>query len=502
MSLTEVFEMRPLSAGIPAAVVACLLLMTGIAGVASAETEASALDGISLEQGIAEDFDGGEFVAINLSDGTTPAWFGVVYGTEESPAPVTLVGIYVRYLGGAEIRDQNGGMMIPQVPIPVVTVFAQSLVALFEFNDTGYPLFGERIGANNGVFDFLGCRSLQSFNPVSFEPVYKMLDLRTAWELSDIQEIEDAANGSKRFDFSLSAENLNYSKIWDDQPAENPDGSRAGTEADGVVENVEFRFHVEAQAQDITADVPWYRVTIDDGNNIIASEEVEPRTYSGTFVSASFKYDHIIDGWDYTAESETSKLMLENLIFFGTYIPGIVQDWIDAQFINDVDGGTGVVEYETEEGQMTAETTDDLPEESTILTDNKIVFRDNWERCGLLKWISNVTVDGQERDMYYQIHAGTADEFRGDDNGRVKAIAILGGYIYPAGENIYHDPVFEASSLMLNIGPDFQPLIILIVVGAVIACVLPVGTVMVLRRKTKRMDERFAYYQPPEYRRR
>jgi hypothetical protein len=502
IELTEVFKMKPLSAAIPAAFVAGILMITCMAGMVSAEPGTDALEGITLEQGAADDFDGGDFVAINLGDGTTPAWFGVVYGTEDSPAPITLVGIYVRYLGGAEIRDESGGMMIPAAPIPVVTVFAQSLFALVEFNDTGYPFLGERVGADNGVFDFLGRRSIGSFNPVSFEPIYKMVDLRTSWNLSEIDEVTDEANNSKRFDFSLSAQNLTYNKIWDDQPAENLDGSRTGTLEDGVVEKVEFKFHVEALSEDITTDVPWYRVTMDDGNNIIASEEVESKTYTGTHISASFKYDHIIDGWDYTSKSDTSKLMLENFLFFGTFIPDIVQDWIDAQFIDEVAEGSGVVEYETEDGEMSAETSEELPEESTKIADNKIVFRDNWERCGLLTWVSNVTVDGEEKDMYYQIHAGSADEMRGDNNdGNVKAIAILGGYIYPAGENIYHDPVFEANSIMLDFGPDFQPLIILLVMGSVIACVVPIGAVMVLRRKTKRMDQRFAFHLPPEYRR-
>jgi hypothetical protein len=496
-------KMKLLRTGLPAAFVALLMLSVGLAGIASAESETDVLKGVTLEQGIADDFEGGNFVAINLNDETTPAWFGVVYGTEDSPAPITLVGIYVRYLGGAEIRDASGGMMIPAVPIPVVTVFAQSLLHLIEFNDTGYPIGNERVGADNGMFDFLGKRSLSAFHPMSFEPIYKTLDLTTAWDLSEILEIEDPANGSKNFEFSLSSQNLTYSKIWDEGPAENSDGSRSGTTEDGLVENVEFRFHVEANVKDITADVPWYRVTIDDGNNIVSSEEVESRTYSGTYVSASFKYDHIIDGWDYTSRSNTSKLMLENLLFFGTFVPDVVQEWIDAQFIDEVDGGSGVMEYQTEDGEMTAETSDDIPEESILLLNNKIVFRDNWERCGTLSWVSNVTVDGEEKEMYYQIHAGSAEDMRGDnDDGNVKAIAILGGYIYPAGENIYHDPTFEATSLMLDISMGFQPLIVLLIIGATIACVIPIGALMLMRRKTRRMDERFAYEVPPGYRRR
>ena len=103
--------------------------------------------------------------------------------------------------------------------------------------------------------------------------------------------------------------------------------------------------------------------------------------------------------------------------------------------------------------------------------------------------------------MYYQIHAGSTEDMRGDnDDGNVKAIVILGGYIYPAGQNIYHDPMFQASSIMLSIDPGFQPLVLLLVIGAVGACISSIGAVTILRRRTKRLDERFAFQEPPPYR--
>jgi hypothetical protein len=189
--------MGKLLASVSAVILASLFLFSGLAGVTSAASETDPLERITLEQGTSDAFGGSRYVAVNMTKDDSAAWFGVLYGTEENPAPITLVGAYVRYLGGAEVRDENGGMIVPAVPIPVVTVFAQCLGAIVEFNDTGYAFDGERVGAGNGLYDFLGNRSLSNFGILTTEPIYKLVNLSRAWELSDIEEIVDEANQTK-----------------------------------------------------------------------------------------------------------------------------------------------------------------------------------------------------------------------------------------------------------------------------------------------------------------
>ncbi|MDD1768040.1 MAG: hypothetical protein LUQ27_05700 [Methanomassiliicoccales archaeon] len=487
-------------ASVSAVILASLFLFSGLAGITSAASGNDPLDRIAIEQGNSSAFGGSRYVAVNMTRGDSAAWFGVLYGTEENPAPITLVGAYVRYLGGAEVRDQNGGMMIPAIPIPVVTVFAQCLGAMIEFNDTGYAFDGERVGAENGLYDFIGDRSLGNFSMITMEPVYKLVNLSRAWELSDVEETVDEAIQTKYLEFSLSAENIVYDRIWDNEPAEFADGGRNGNEEDGVIENVQFTFHVEASAGSVTAEVPWYKIRIDGDNDIISSEAAGTKVYSGVSVNAAFKYDHLIQGWDYTAKSNNSKLMLENLVFFGTFIPDKVQEWFDSQFVRDqmVDG-TGVAAYDTAEGQQEVRTSDEVPKESEKVAKNRIEFRDNWERCGLLTWVSDVTVDGEEDQMYYQVHAGQARDFRGEnDDGEVRSVAILGGYIYPAGSDIYHDPTFEASTFMLSMAPDFGGLFAFAIVIGTTACGSSVLAFVLLRSRSKK--GKIQYRIPPEYR--
>ena len=485
---------------------ACLVLSTGLAATASAATEEDPLDRIQLERGTTNEFGGGDYVAVNMTHGDNAAWFGVVYGTPENPGAPTLVGAYLRYLGGATVKDENGGMMVSAVPIPVLTVFVQQLDCLIEFNDTGLPDGkGGRYGAGNGVFDFYGNRSMDNFGVWAVEPVYKTIDLKTvAWSVGEIVEVIDQANGTKHYDFALTATDLPYTKIWDDQPATNPDGSRSGTVEDGVVSKVEFVFHIDATAQQMEAAVPWYDVKIDGSNHVVSSLQVEPKNYTGTSVNAEFKYDHIINGWDYTAQSESSKLMLENIVIMGTYIPQIVQDWMNAQFMSArIDSGAGTMTFEAEGSD---EESNEAPDRSTKVAKNRIEYHDNWQRIGSLTWVSNVTVDGTEEEMYYQVHAGDEIENVADlerpGEGEVDGIVVIGGYIYPAGQDIYHDPTFEAGAFQMSIVGEINPaIVLLLLIGVGVVCGLAVVTMVAIRRRSRRNNDKYQYQVPPGYRR-
>ncbi|MEE9600472.1 MAG: hypothetical protein V3W22_02040 [Thermoplasmata archaeon] len=469
---------------------ALVALLFGSLGAGLAQGEVSEIDRhVRLELGTTSDFGGGDYVALNMTQNETLAFFGVVYGTEEDPNAVILVSAYIAYLGGAEIRDENGGIMAT-VPMPVLRVYAQGLALLVEFNDTGFPSSQGRIGAGNGVFDFAkSSDDMMDFDVSATEPIYKAVSLERAWERSDVVETSTVGNGSaKEWTFSLTARNVTYDRIWDRQPGFFDDGSRPGTLEDGVIEEVTFVFRVGARVDEVGVMVPFYRVTLGN-DSIIDSEEIEPRFYEGVSLSADFKYDHVIKGWDFTAKSETSKLMLESLIIFGTYIPGPVNNWLDAQFVEGyVEDGTGVAELETFTGDVIdLESNDDIPPEATILAKDSISFRDNWRKNGELTWVSNVTVDEEEKEMSFQIHAGTNGlRITNEKDDKFRGVVLLGGYIYPAGSDIYHDPSYSVQAILVDIQPEFNLAPFVFVGIASVATLGLMGTAIHLRRRSKR----------------
>jgi hypothetical protein len=483
--------------GVAAFLFVAMLITTSMSGVVSAASEPDPLTQIKLETGKTNDWNGGSYVAVNTTNGFSVGWFAIVYGTEEHPAPITLVAVSLRYLGGAQVVNTNGNVIADHIPIPVVTVAAQSLFGLFEFDDTGIQTFFGKYGAGNGLFDFTSNRSLWFEGATQFEPVYKYVDLNRAWTLSPIDTTVDSQNQSKHFEFSLYALDVPYAKVWDPELG----NYRNGTDADGRVAKIEFRFHITASAKEVTTSVPTYQVTL-NGGKITKSEEIAPRNYTGTSFNTAFKYDHVVEGWDPYPNATSSHLMLENLLVFGVFIPEIVEEWYNVQFVkNHVENGSGTTTYETRDGAKTVVDEDQLPRNATLLTNNRITFMDSWQRVGALVWVSNVTVDGQERQAYYQIHAGSAADFPTEKrDGQVKLLVILGGYIYPMGTNIVHDPLFVGEALQLDFNEGLRVLIVLIAIGVAVIVIAMVVALLLLRRHNRRGQEKFTYRAPPEYR--
>ncbi len=413
------------------------------------------------KENIKED-DMGDYIAFRFSK---DAWFFILYGNEEHNNGVLMATFQLRYLGGATVAAESGDTIVEQIGIPVVTVFGQKLITLIEFQDEGYQetnMFfepeGELHGAHNNLWDFQRKSDrIDDLNDsfVYTEPIIKPLNLNTSWTLSELEKTEYGDSEKIDIDFTLSATDLEYGddkgKIWD------TDFVNDETEATEVAK-VEFTFHIEVKVKkEKIKDIPWYKVTInanDDEIHVIDSESKDPRDFSGYAVNAEYKFDHYIEGWDFKNTSKDSKLMLETFTIFGTFIPDIVNEWFDKQFVSDIDDALGVVEYQYENaGEMTNAVISDqgeLPNHAQLIFKEHVRFRDNWRQVGNLSWVNKGDVDGVTKDIYFQIHAGQNISGRGEnEDGYFHALVILGGYIYPQGDVIFHDPSFIASALVI-----------------------------------------------------
>lgn len=487
--------MRKTLIAIAALSLVVILLTAGMSGVVSAAPGSDPMDRIRLDTGKTNEWNGGDYVAVNMTKDGSAAWFGVVYGTDDHPAPITLVGVTLRYLGGAQVVGPQGNVIADHIPIPVVTVFAQSLFAIFEFDDTGFNTAFGNYGGNNGVFDYSPEGRL--FEGVQqAEPVYKYVDLNRSWSRSDVTTDRDELNQTMLYEFSLFANNVPYAKVWDDQLM----AYRNGTAADGSVDRIEFVFHIKASVKAMTIEVPTYRVTLNDGQ-ITSSQAIAPRNYSGVAASADIKYDHIIQGWDPYPNATSAHIMLENVVAFGVLVPHIVEEWYNAQFVKShIDNGSGVVTYSTGQGERAAKDSEDIEHNSTLLKQNSINFQDNWERCGRLTWVGNVTVDGQERQAFYQVHAAKkVNQFAaGEDGGRAMLVFIVGGYIYPVGQNVVHDPSFFSEALQVDHN-QVKTLFAVLAIGTIVVCFATLIGLLMLRKGNRKGKDKFGYRAPPQY---
>ena len=459
-------------------VITCAFLFSALstAGIAYAENE-NINDAAKLETGSTEAFGGGDYIAVSMRD----AKFTVIYGNETNENNIIIVSEYTRYLGGAEIYD-NQDNFIEKRGIPIRTIFAQKFMFMYEFNDAN----------QNGLFDpWNGLINMTEPNLIDIP--YKWLSLNQSWTMSDLTNETSQDGKTMWVDFTLGLSNCSYDMVLDDFSL------RKGTPEDGVVERIELKFNITINLEEVEIkDVPWYHVNVDNGNERVVthSEFIGTRNYTGLSLNATFKYDHYIEGWDF--ETSSSKLALETRVVVGNAVCWEVLHWVHKQF-----GKFGNTEYQriirwmhTKHSREVARymkndheieyNETNVPTVPVRITRDRIVFDDNWERIGRLTWISNVTVDGEEKNMTFQIHGGGPAWMK---RGRYTFVGfhVIGAFIYPSGNVIFHDPTLDSTILFFDIAqlryllPMPLLLVQLLIVG--VGLVTAAGFAVIKKRK-------------------
>jgi len=432
---------RPGPARALASSMAAFILVVPVLWLLPMECAGSDTPALNLETGSTEALGGGDYVAFN---GSGKAWFGVVYGTAADPGPIRMVSLTTRYLGVAEVYDRRGRLLGSKVAAPVGSVAAQYLSAIYEFNDAnGNDLFDYRPGGDSfDVRDIL-----------NMEPVYKYASLDVAWSLWGL-----AANGNGGYDFSLSASNLDYTPIGNLTPT-------------GKLDNITLTFHVSSKVTTTTVKIPVIRVTVERGG-FVNSRPDGAREYRAQKLTTDFKVDHEITGWDFDPDDSMKgrSLLLASQVVLAAYVPPRVASWIGEQFMLGGDG-SGAAEYSDSNGSDNNVTYDraDVQIAKVAMRDGGISLRDGWQKYGGLSWITGVDVYPDANSTQpvkdtaaFQITWASRFSiaaWRGAGSGALKGLVVLGGFVYPGGHKVVHDPTFSAVAQLVDWGGMLASLI-------------------------------------------
>src|SRR6266704_723030 len=112
-----------------------LVATSGMAVLVTPSARAATLinDQLVQETGPTTALGGGDHVFVRFG---TDASFGVVYGTAASPNNIYIVAIKARYLGVAQVVDQQSRPVTENRPIKIYTLYAVKLDSLVEFKDS------------------------------------------------------------------------------------------------------------------------------------------------------------------------------------------------------------------------------------------------------------------------------------------------------------------------------------------------------------------------------
>ena len=404
-------------------------------------------------------FGGGDWVGVTAGN----THFGVLYGTSANPNRFVIFAEYTRYLGGADVVNQQGQQLTVR-GIPVDTVLAQSLDRFIEFR---------KVTVNN-TFDLFSATGMVS--PFSLNIPIKALDLRTgAWNMTS--ENYEMVGSTFYVNFTIEAQNLPYTWV-------NPHVLGALGSGDGKLNLVAFTFHLTVDTLNKTADIPWYKVTVTDSTpREITNVSFEGyHTVTASAVQMGAKYDHTIDGWDFATPvgNATEKLALETYMILGNYFPDRTVDFIHLAYAQErAEDGANRTILDNETAGV------DAPSAPHLYAFGRITFDDHWTRLGEFRWMSNVTVDGQPETMLFQVQGGGRIAYSNGENAFF-GFMVHGAFIYPAGQSIVHDPAMSVESLQPNVTSGFNltPVgILLIQVAVVGVAIIPA---LYLRSRARR----------------
>src|SRR2546421_183632 len=205
----------------------------------------------------------------------------VRFSMNANPTNIYIVGIKARYLGVAQVKDEQGFIFNDTATTKIYTLYAVKLDSLVEFKDSN----GNGIANYARVYNSTTGRFSDYINRA--DTLYKKVDLNTSWTAGSI--VQSNGTAYRSWTFNLSAQNLPYAAVA------NYTGNVVGT-----LPLVRFTFHLNASlAQVDNATVPQWQVTVGQiGGRIVVTNisRFNDLIVSGKTLHYYLKWDHEIEG--------------------------------------------------------------------------------------------------------------------------------------------------------------------------------------------------------------
>ncbi len=449
-------------------------------------------------------FEGGnhtDFVFEN-EDGREDARFGVIWGTEENPNSIIMTTNQKRYLGRVSVEGEaKQGSDSEEIDeerfIKIGSMFGVKIGNIYEYetleNESVAPFTVDQSGE---VDSSLGA--------------FKYVNLREAtWEPSEVEEI-DGDGSTTNWKMSLTAEDLPYEPIASEEL--DPEFE------DEKLDQIKFTFHLSATIEEREdVEIPQFSAEVEsqwsrgdhNSDNKYGGHRLQHMerkgTQNGTALVGSYdiKWDKEIKGWDFDPENENPSLLLGFQNFFGNRIKDMEQ-W-HKEFMHQSGENVRMETRDSQEGEFRAEFAVEQKFQERKLIRNRIEYGGDWSRAGMFSWVSNVTVDGEQKEATAQLFGGAPWMYpfgvRMNESGlpdfempEYMGFMSWGGLNYPGGEEIFHDPALsgeayldmsveeEPDSLFGRLKGNLTTVLSFILVGA--AIVIVIGAAL-YRRKDK-----------------
>jgi hypothetical protein len=237
------------------------------------------------------------------------------------------------------------------------------------------------------------------------------------------------------------------------------------------------------------ATLPHFDLTCEKGYGghrygVVNARHTGQVTVSGDVGKYAVKWDHLIEGWDFDPSNTNKSLVMEFHALVGNFVSDEMLD-LAAAMKRAGDSGEARYSTDTSAGTVSEEssgtTWPSTPQRRIGIKMPRIDFEGNWTRIARFTWTSSVDVDGQEKQMYAQIQGGRRVILTGPQ-GLFAGFGVLGGFSYPGGNRIYHDPGVDSEILLYTSNERASP-VGLVIIGILVCVVVIIAVVAYARVK-------------------
>ncbi len=325
---------------------------------------------IILDTGRTDYLGGGNYVGINMDKDT---FFAVIYGTEENPNAITLVSMYTRYAGVADIEGSDDYLDEEGVGIPVQTIFSQRLDSIYEFKEDYYEPVHDDIDPDEFEDDDTwsyeesdGTESPRtregdeypSSEESEMHELLRSVNLEGAWTLSKTID-KNSDHEKKVWGFTLTRENIGY-KTYEDNGTGNGENEYAASpgavedktreeynQPEEVLDSFQLDFEMELVIKEVPLDrVPSYDFEVSDDG--FSSKMGYENGGTGVLIELRFSYSKSIIGWDVEPVNEETasnsegfkdtSLFMKSFTLLGNHISPYVPAWLKEEVLESIEG--------------------------------------------------------------------------------------------------------------------------------------------------------------------
>ncbi|MGA1793196.1 MAG: hypothetical protein ACMUHM_04535 [Thermoplasmatota archaeon] len=382
-----------------------------------------------ITRGETRELGGGTYIRIDFGEKGTLVF---LWGTRADRGPITVITRGVDILGH---RAMDNGT---KAPILSESVTLYRLESLVEFEDAN----------RNGIFD--PSPTASSVDQASTDRIVKAASLELAWSFR--QRAPVTTREGLEWTFSLEARNVSYTRVASDTASLTAASVRPST----FVESIRFVFHLKASLSSEKRSIVDLRT---EAVSPTVSTAVREKGYELEKLNLTTKMDHVITGWDFSADNKRPTLMLKFGLHFGRTIdPSLGRELLE--FVRSRLDGDAAVSMASSEGAsktLWSEGRDEVLVKKIDTTGSGEVSM-GIEKRELLKFfwadlVEEVNDEGgrtlRSRVQFTNISViGPLDPIWRNSFLKSRTgvgVTLWGQFVYPRADNIHHDPGIQVS---------------------------------------------------------